>query len=159
MILAWGVESYVSLLNLRALHPELPREFSDTFDAASYAKSQEYTRIGSRFGLIASSVELVVLLAFIFLGGFPVVDSIAKSFGFGNIITGLFFFAILSLLDGIVGLPFSICMGDSHRGQPRPAVPHAQVHPAAFQQLYAAARRTASHRHSRLCRVRWFPCQ
>lgn len=108
MILAWGVESYVSLLNLRALHPELPREFSDTFDAASYAKSQEYTRIGSRFGLIASSVELVVLLAFIFLGGFPVVDSIAKSFGFGNIITGLLFFAILSLLDGIVGLPFSI---------------------------------------------------
>ena len=39
------------LLNLRALSPELPAEFADVYDAEAYRRSQEYTRVNTRFQL------------------------------------------------------------------------------------------------------------
>ena len=37
-------------LNLRALDPKLPDEFAEVYDTEKYASSQEYTRVGTRFG-------------------------------------------------------------------------------------------------------------
>ena len=47
-------------------------------DAEKYAKSQNYTREGTRFGLIETTVMLPVTIAFILLGGFKFVDHLAR---------------------------------------------------------------------------------
>ncbi len=102
------LECIVSVLNLRALDPRLPEEFTGVYDQEKYAKSQQYTKVTTRFGLIQSSVLTVLTLGFILLGGFNMLDLLARSMGFGPIITGLLFIGLLSLLTMAVGLPFSI---------------------------------------------------
>ncbi len=96
------------LLNLKALDPELPEDFTDIFDAEQYAKSQEYTRETTRFGILESSFGLAVFLIFWFVGGFGWLDGIIRSWGFGNITNGLLFFSILYLANEIIGLPFDL---------------------------------------------------
>jgi len=40
----WKLDFIATLLNLKALSPDLPQEFADVFDAGRYAQSQAYTR-------------------------------------------------------------------------------------------------------------------
>lgn len=94
-------------LNERALDPELPQEFRGVLDAAKYRKSQDYARANMRFSDKAEALQLVLVLAFILLGGFNIVDGLARSFGFGPVGTGLVFFAILWAVGEAVGLPLS----------------------------------------------------
>lgn len=101
-------ETIVSILNLKALSPVLPSEFSDVFDKSEYEKSQRYTKVNTGFSLIESSTTLFLTIIFLLAGGFQYVDGIARSFGFGSIITGLIFTAILIVLSFLIGLPFSL---------------------------------------------------
>lgn len=95
-------------LNLKALKKELPSEFSDVYDADHYAKSQEYTRVQTRFGLWVSSFDLLILIVFWFAGGFNWVDQWARGFEFGVIGTGLIFIGMLMFAKTIIAIPISI---------------------------------------------------
>ncbi|MFW5499751.1 MULTISPECIES: M48 family metallopeptidase [unclassified Maridesulfovibrio] len=95
-------------LNRKALSPELPAEFSTTFDADDYRKSQDYTKAGIGFENISSSVSTLITILFILLGGFNAVDLWANGFGYGEILTGLIFYAGLAVLSDIASLPFSL---------------------------------------------------
>ncbi len=95
-------------LNVKAMKKELPTEFQGVYDEEAYQKSQEYTKVNTRFGLITSSFGLAVTLAFWFLGGFNYLDIIVRSWSFPPIITGLVYIGILILLRSIISLPFSI---------------------------------------------------
>lgn len=108
ILLGYILETAVSLLNLGALSPELPAEFSDVYDREKYARSQEYTRVSTRFGILRGSVMILVTIPFILFGGFNYLDLFARSFGFGSIVTGLIYTGSLALLSGLIGLPFSI---------------------------------------------------
>ena len=96
------------LLNLRALRPDVPPEFADVYDAEAYRRSQEYTRVNTRFHFVESMFDLAVLLAFWFAGGFGWLDGVVRSWGLSPIWTGLLFFVILAVARGILSLPFSI---------------------------------------------------
>lgn len=108
LVLSFIVDTIVSIVNLKALQPELPREFADVYDGAAYAKSQEYTTAQTRFSLISGSVSFVAILLFWFSGGFGFVDNFARGFGFGDIITGIIFIVSLVVLNSVLSLPFSI---------------------------------------------------
>lgn len=108
MLAGYATELIADILNLNNLKPELPEEFKDTHDEEKYRKSQEYTRVNTRFGFITSTLSLAGMLIFWFAGGFPFVESIVQSIS-GNIIwRGLLFVGILMLLSGILSLPFTI---------------------------------------------------
>ena len=62
------------VLNLRALSPELPEEFRDVYDEEKYARSQEYTRVRTRFGFVTAAFDMALLLGFWFAGGFNWLD-------------------------------------------------------------------------------------
>ncbi len=64
LVLEYLLHLTADLLNLKALEPELPGEFRDVYDAERYRRSQEYEWVNTRFGLIPTSFNLVVLLAF-----------------------------------------------------------------------------------------------
>ena len=105
----------VRTLNLKALDPNLPKEFQDTFDNDKYLKSQEYTKTNSQFSYITSTFSLLVSLAFIFgipqFGINPLyneIDLLVRSYGYGSIITGLIFFGFLTLITDILNTPFGL---------------------------------------------------
>ncbi|MGA8240882.1 MAG: M48 family metallopeptidase [Desulfobacterales bacterium] len=95
-------------LNLKMLQPDLPQEFRGHYDEARYRRSQAYLKVNTRFGWVVSSLNLVLLLVFWFGGGFPLLDRWVRSWQFGPVPSGMAFIGILSLLAGIVSLPFSI---------------------------------------------------
>ncbi|MEM7314803.1 MAG: M48 family metallopeptidase [Planctomycetota bacterium] len=96
------------VLNLSALKPELPDEFSDVFDAEEYAKSQEYTRVGSRFSILDDTVSLVAFLIFWFVGGFGWLDNLVRGFTESSILQVLSFMFLLYLGSMIINLPFEL---------------------------------------------------
>ena len=102
------LELVASLLNLRALDPRLPAEFRDLFDARDYARSQEYTRVTTRFAMVRETVVTLLTVAFILAHGFNLLDIAARSFGLASLATGLLFIGLLLLLGGLVNLPFAI---------------------------------------------------
>ena len=95
-------------LNLRALKPSLPDSFRSIYDESEYRRMVEYTAVRTRFDALESSVLLAGFLGFWLLGGYGWMDRFARSFHQGPILTGLIFFGVIAIGQGIIGLPFSI---------------------------------------------------
>jgi len=95
-------------LNIKTLHHKLPKEFEGIFDVNAYRKSQGYTKDRIQFGILTSTVSLVVTLVFWFSGGFNWLDGIVRSWGLPSMWTGLLYIGMLMLLRAILSLPFSI---------------------------------------------------
>lgn len=95
-------------LNLKALTKKLPDEFQDVYDEDTYARSQEYTRVNTKFGFFIGVFDLMLLLVFWFAGGFNWLDQWARGFDFGVIVTGLIFIGALIVAKMIISMPFSI---------------------------------------------------
>jgi STE24 endopeptidase len=108
LLTSYLLELVVSLLNIKALSPTLPKEFETTFNEQEYKNSQNYTRAGISLSLIESSFSIILTVLFLLYGGFNYVDILARSFGFGQIATGLLFTGGLGLLSFIAHLPFSL---------------------------------------------------
>ncbi|MBD3305132.1 M48 family metalloprotease [candidate division KSB3 bacterium] len=108
LLVSYGVELIADMLNLRALNPNVPAEFQDVYDAEAYRKSQEYTRVNTRFGVMSSTFHLLVTLLFWFSGGFNWLDQIVRGWGLHPILTGLFYIGILVFVKIVLSLPFSI---------------------------------------------------
>jgi STE24 endopeptidase len=81
------------VLNLRQLRGDLPVEFEQWYNADQYRKSQAYLRVNTRFGWVTASVNLMVLFAFWFVGGFAYLDQWVRSLHVLPVISGLIFFA------------------------------------------------------------------
>ena len=108
LLLGTLLELIAGLLELRSLHPELPAEFAGVYDRDRYARAQEYTRATTRLALVRRTVGLALTLAFLLLGGFNLVDALARGLGLTPVPTGLVFTGLLALLSGAVQLPFSV---------------------------------------------------
>ena len=95
------------LLNVAHAADEVPAEFADVCDAEAYAKSQEYLRAKTRFGLVASAFGLVLTLVIWFGGGFSFLDRLVTGWFSHFILQGICFIGILVLVKGALMLPFS----------------------------------------------------
>ena len=107
LIGSYVLEVLVEILNIKNLKTDLPEEFVGYYDAENYQKSQQYLKENTWFGIITETVFTPLTIAFILLGGFNYVDSLARSFNLGAIPTGLIFAGILLLLSQIIHIPFS----------------------------------------------------
>lgn len=117
ILLALGADYILNLLgdylNLKALGTELPAEFQDVYDEDKYRESQRYERTNTRFSLIASTFNLLVLLVFWFAGGFFHLDRIIRSrlpsdWSENTVVAGLCFAGSLLVLKFLLNLPFRI---------------------------------------------------
>jgi STE24 endopeptidase len=95
-------------LNLKSLSKKLPEEFEGVYDEDTYAKSQEYTKVRTKFGFLTGGFDLALVLGFWFSGGFNWLDQIVRAWGFGELVTGLIYIGFLLLAKTILNLPFSI---------------------------------------------------
>lgn len=95
-------------MNLNSLSKQLPDEFEGVYDEETYAKSQEYTKVRTRFGFITGAFDLLLLLGFWFSGGFNWLDEIIRAWDFNELVTGVLYITILLVAKSIISLPFSI---------------------------------------------------
>jgi STE24 endopeptidase len=108
LILVFSLDTLADVLNLTRLRGELPEEFQGTFDPKKYSESLLYQRDKVRFELLQKTVALLLVIPFIFLGGFNAVDEFARSFTHHPMAMGLLFVGTLSVLKFLTQLPFSI---------------------------------------------------
>ena len=108
IIFDYGLHLLADVLNLGMLKNELPEAFQRLYDADRYKKSQEYLRVNTRFGWIASTFDMLVILIFWFAKGFPLLDQWVRSWNPGSVMSGLMYIGVLLLIKTILSLPFSI---------------------------------------------------
>jgi STE24 endopeptidase len=114
----WAWESILGFLNSRPLD-KLPPEVEGIYDEAEYAKSQEYSRVKERFGLLSSTFSTALFISFFILGGFGWLDQLVRSWivhldflpaflVHTQIAQGLLFIGVLTLGSSLLGLPFAL---------------------------------------------------
>ncbi len=113
IILTIIVAEYIFGLVLRVLNvlhatPELPAEFREWYDPERYALSQRYLRENARLTIVLETVGTPVVLAFILVGGFNVVDRFVRGFGCGEVVTGVLFAGVLLAGGWLLSLPGSL---------------------------------------------------
>lgn len=102
------LQSIVKYLNLKALQTKLPDEFKGFYDEEKYGKSQEYTKAKTKFGYVASTFDIILIIGVILLGGFNYVDQFVRGFNLNPILTGLMFFGVLYFVQDFISIPFSL---------------------------------------------------
>ncbi|WP_196888712.1 M48 family metallopeptidase [Aureivirga sp. CE67] len=107
IILNFLFDKIIGYLNGTKYDAPIPELLKDVYDEEEYKKSQAYKKENSKFSNISGLVSIAVTLAFFFLGGFPWVDGIARSFSSNEIVITLIFMGVISLGSSIVSLPFS----------------------------------------------------
>jgi len=108
IVIHFLLDTSISLLNLRALSPALPEEFSGTFDEEKYRQSQNYTKVRTKFSLVENSIMTLITVLFLLGGGFNYIDHLVRSFAFDSIGTGILYTAVIMALSFLLSLPFSI---------------------------------------------------
>lgn len=107
LIFDFVLERTLSYLNFTWYSKPVPNEVADVYNNEEYLKSQEYKKTNFKFGLISSSVSFTAILIFLFLDGFAIVDSWARSLVDGEILVAIVFFAIIAIAGELISLPFS----------------------------------------------------
>jgi STE24 endopeptidase len=108
LFLLWKLELAATLMNQKAFPMSVPKALGDLMDSTKLEKARAYLAINARFGIIQSTVSLVVLLVFWSLGGFGWLDGWARSFTGSPVVAGLIFLSLLFLGQSLISLPFSI---------------------------------------------------
>lgn len=108
LLAGYLLDLFADFFNTRSLIKKLPEEFKDVYDEENYAKSQEYTKVKTRFGIIVSTFNIIVLLVFWFFGGFNIIDLIVREQVSGVLLRGLVFILTLVFANSIINLPFSV---------------------------------------------------
>jgi STE24 endopeptidase len=106
LVLLWHLEFIATLLNLKTFPATPPPALGDLMDQEKLDRARAYLTVNSRFDILHASVSLAILLAFWFLGGFPFLDSLARSFSGNEILVGLLFLGTLFLAQNLISLPF-----------------------------------------------------
>ena len=107
LLLSYSVGLISDYFNIKNLKENLPEEFVGYYDEDKYKKSQNYLKDKTKFSFISTTIMLVLSIVFILVGGFNCIDLFARSFGYGEILTGLIFVSILFFLLEIIQIPFS----------------------------------------------------
>jgi STE24 endopeptidase len=86
---------------------EVPAAFADRVALAAHQKAADYTIARTRFGVVETGVEAMLLLALTLGGGLAVLVGWTGSLGLGGLATDLALIVTVAIVAGIVGLPFS----------------------------------------------------
>ena len=108
LLITFFIKLVAELLNLKASAAGLPAEFRGLFDEDSYRKSRDYLRATTIFSLFSAAFDLLVLLAFWFLGGFNLLDQFLRGYGFNPVFSGVLYIGSLLLMQSVVDLPFTL---------------------------------------------------
>lgn len=102
------LDTVADVLNLRRLNGGMADELVDVFDHSEYQKSQAYTAVKTKFGIVQSAFFLVATLFFWWSGGFNALDLYLRGWGFDAVLNGLVYVGALAIGKLLLSLPFRI---------------------------------------------------
>ena len=102
------LDCLADILNLRRLQGELPDEFKGIYDPTKYATSLQYQKDSVYSDLLSRTFFLVGTLIFFGMGGFFLMDAVARMYNYGTIGTGLIYIGILTAIRTVFQIPFSL---------------------------------------------------
>jgi len=102
------ISRILSYLNSSTWSNKLPLELSDLYDAKEYEKAQQYENANKRLGIISSTISLIIILAFLLLGGFAWLNEILSNITTHYIGLPLLFFGVLYIISDLLSLPVSL---------------------------------------------------
>jgi len=94
--------------HILAHRSEVPSAFADKITLESHQKAADYTITRNKFGLIELSLSTALLAIWTLGGGLQLLDDIIRSLGYSPIITGVAVIIGLSIISGIIDIPFSL---------------------------------------------------
>jgi len=108
LVLNYLLDTVLTLLNVRYKKNPIPENVKDLYEPARYQKWINYTQANTRFGLITSGVNLLILLALLVNGGtlIQVLNGVSSSFE-SPLIQTLVFLGLYQLISFVVGFGFS----------------------------------------------------
>jgi len=108
IVIEYFVERLLGWLNKTRWSNTLPPVLADVYSEVKFENHKGYRRINYVTGNTESLFNLIVLLSFLFLGGFGFVDNIVVSISDNHIVRSLIFFGIIGLGSSILNLPFAV---------------------------------------------------
>ena len=106
-IAEFALTKFLGYLNTKNWKTTLPKELSEIYDAKKYKKSMEYEAVNYKFSMLTTSISFVVTLILLIFGFFGALDTLLRDFIGNEILLALWFFAVISILQTIVWIPFS----------------------------------------------------
>ena len=110
-LLLSGFRFVLEFLNLRhrqQADKKLPDSFDGHIDQERLVQSEAYALAGDKVGFVEDIFGIVVTLVFLFGGVLPWYDRLVGEYELGFIAQGLVFFGLLTLVQMVLGLPFSL---------------------------------------------------
>ena len=98
---------WLSALNYKNRTAVVPEVVSDIYNKEEYSKWLDYSMENHRFGLISSSISLVIMLIFLFFGVFPFFNDVAVSISNNIHVQILLFIGMYYLVKFVIGIFFS----------------------------------------------------
>jgi STE24 endopeptidase len=86
----------------------VPAAFKGRITAPAHRKAADYTLAKTRFGMLATIVEVLLLLAWTLGGGLELMDQAWRAAGFGELVTGAAFLVSVIVLMGLIELPLAL---------------------------------------------------
>lgn len=87
---------------------EVPSAFADKISLEAHQKAADYTVTRNKFGLIELSLSTALLAIWTLGGGLQLLDDLIRSLGYSPIVTGVAVIMGLSIISGIIDIPFSL---------------------------------------------------
>jgi len=100
-------ETCLDYLNFTRFDAGLPSEAKDLYNESDYQKSQQYKKDKFKFGLVQSIFSFILILVFLGLDGFKIVNDLATRLTNNDIGISLIFFGILFISSELLNIPFS----------------------------------------------------
>jgi len=110
LLRSW-VQIYLNRLNISYLRQHgtgVPEMFQDVIDPEKLKKIIAYTLDSENFQTIASLANQALFLAILLSGFLPWLVRAVSQWGYGPIVNGLIFFAVLSIVTSLYRIPFNL---------------------------------------------------
>ena len=108
IVIDFVFDRVMDYLNVSRWSKQLPEELKGIYDEEKYRKSQEYSRVNMRFGILTSSLSFVFILLMLTLGGFGYLDAFVRQYTEHTVFMALLFFGILGLASDVLSTPFDL---------------------------------------------------
>ncbi|GAB4336024.1 MAG: M48 family metallopeptidase [Flammeovirgaceae bacterium] len=102
------LERVLAYYNAKNWDSKLPQELQGIYDEEKYQKSQEYAAAKEKISWISSSINFVVSILMLLLGGFGWLESFVSQYTDSVLWSTLAFFAIIGFVSDIIGTPFEL---------------------------------------------------
>jgi len=101
------IERYLDYLNTTMWSDTLPEKLKGICDEEEYRKTQLYQKDNKRLSFWSSSFNLALIIIMIVLGGFALLDDLARTFSLNMVIISLLFFGMIGFASDLINIPFT----------------------------------------------------